>query len=101
MVTLPTLLKLFEKIMYSKIMTHFGPLLNSSQHGFASGKSITTNMAEMITFIMEAYAEKCQVDGLYTDFSKAFDNLIHAILLQKMKDLSFNGKIINTNDLYF
>lgn len=75
-------------------MTHFGPLLNSCQHGFASGKSIITNMAEMMTFIMEAYAEKCQVDGLYTDFSKAFDNLIHAILLQKMKDLSFNGKII-------
>lgn len=92
--TLPSLLKLFERIMSNKIMSQFEPLMNQNQHGFVPGRSINTNLMELITFATESFAEKCQVDVLYTDFSKAFDKVNHALLLKKMKDLSIDDGII-------
>lgn len=92
--TMPSLLKLFEKIMLNKIMSHFGPLLNPSQHGFVTGKSVNTNLMELVTLANESFAEKCQIDVLYTDFSKAFDKVDHALLLNKMFELNFDHGLI-------
>ena len=35
-----------------------------------------------------------QVDVLYLDFSKAFDSVDHAILLQKLQLLGINGSLL-------
>lgn len=91
---LPSLLKLFEKIMYKKILTHFKSRISQCQHGFVPGKSINTNLMELVTFANEAFAQKCQVDVLYTDFTKAFDKVDHAILIKKMNDMNFDSGII-------
>lgn len=92
--TLPSLLKLFERVMSSKIMNHFAPLLNKCQHGFVPGRSINTNLMELVTFANKSFEERSQVDILYTDFSKAFDKIDHSILIRKLMSLNFNPTII-------
>lgn len=36
---------------------------------------------ELMIYANEAFAEKCQIDILYADFSKAFDRVDHVILI--------------------
>ena len=75
-------------------MTQSILVLNDSQHGFVPGKSINTNLMELVLFANEAFENKCQIDVLYTDFSRAFEKLFHSILIRKMIDLGFESGLI-------
>lgn len=75
-------------------MSHLITVINENQHGFVPGKRIETNLLELVLFAYDAFAEKCQVDVLYTDFTKAFDRVDHAILIKKMKKLTFDPGFI-------
>ena len=53
------------------------------QHGFLKKKSTTTNLCNITQYILEGLESKCQVDVIYTDFSKAVDRVSHSILIKK------------------
>lgn len=68
---------LFSKIR-NKLTTH--------QHGFYSGRSCLTNLCCFSTCVCDAFNSKSQVDVIYTDFRKAFDQIDLNILIQKASE---------------
>ncbi|XP_044005467.1 uncharacterized protein LOC122850374 [Aphidius gifuensis] len=72
---LSALSKVFEKCMYSILYSYFKPFVSSQQHGFLPRRSTVTNLAILKEYIISAFECGCQVDVIYTDFSKAFDKV--------------------------
>jgi hypothetical protein len=70
----------FTRYMYEDLK---GPLADC-QHGFVKGRSTVSNLIEYSTFVLKSIEDGCQVDSIYTDFSKAFDKVRHRLLLDKM-----------------
>jgi len=55
----------------------------------------STNLCNIAQCIAENLDNKCQVDVIYTDFTKAFDKVSHSILLSKLKnEFGFHGNLV-------
>jgi hypothetical protein len=51
------------------------------QQGFVKVRSTVSNLFEYSSFVLKSIADGCQVDSIYTDFSKAFDKVIKCRLM--------------------
>ena len=91
--TLCTISKVFEKIMYSRLLNYLDhyKILFSYQFGFR--KSHSTYMAFMVLIdkLTRALDEGKFVVGILLDFSKAFDTVDHDILLTKLSHYGIRG----------
>ena len=67
--------------------------LNSTQHGFRSGRSCLSALLSVSDDIMHMLEDGGSVDMVYLDFSKAFDKVDHGILLHKLKALGITGHL--------
>ena len=67
--------------------------MNPKQHGFRSGRSCLSQLLEHHNKIIEELEKSNNVDVIYIDFSKAFDNFDHCILQNRLKKIGINGKI--------
>ena len=87
--------KAFEKIIKQEIVFHLSAhgFLNSTQHGFTSGKSTLTNLIEYYESILLLLEHYQYVDAIYLDYSKAFDKCDHDIMLHKLDNLGIRGKL--------
>lgn len=83
--------KILEKIMYTFIQNKVQDLLCSQQHGFTVKKSTLSNLAEYVNFLSMNLANGGQIDAIYTDFAKAFDKVIHEIILKKLDQYPLNN----------
>nr|CAH7747916.1 unnamed protein product [Callosobruchus chinensis] len=72
--------KLFEMIIY--------------EHGFMSKRSVTTNLCSFLNYLSTAVDQQLQVDIIFMDFSKAFDQINHSLLLQKMNKFGFSNNLV-------
>lgn len=86
-----TISKVFERIIFNRLYEHIRDQISRSQHGFVSGRSTLTNLLEYLNFIIESMANGGQTDTIFTDFSKAFDQVSHNLLLQDLQNFSVNG----------
>jgi hypothetical protein len=59
-------------------------LISVNQHGIMKNRSTVTNLLEHAFFVLNSIEEGCQVDSVFTDFSKAFDRVRHQLLLEEM-----------------
>ena len=84
------LAKIFESILYSKIVTLVHNKISDCQHGFVSDRSTVTNLSVFSGFAFEAIKNKNQLDVIYTDCAKAFDKVNHEILLTKLVHMGFS-----------
>ena len=81
--------KLFE-LLVSRGMSHFiKSILSPFQHGFMKGRSTTSNLLEFVCHVHNGFINKQQTDAIYTDFSKAFDTVVHKLLLYKLDTMGF------------
>ena len=86
--------KCFEILLHEVIVFQVKNKISCYQHGFVKGRSTTSNLFCITQFIAEALDEKCHVDVIYTDFSKAFDRLDHSILLNQLNIAGLSKKLL-------
>ena len=70
------------------------------QHAFVHGRSTTTNLLDFVSYCFEQFNCRAQVDCVFTDFSKAFDKLSHAMLLKKLLRIGFGINFISWIESY-
>ena len=87
--------KIFETIVYKHIYSGVKMYISPLQHGFIDRRSTITNLVCFTQFTAEAIDERKQVDAVYLDFQKAFDQIDHYILLHKLKAFGFTDSLIN------
>lgn len=76
--------KLSECIVSNVLYSHVVIKFVHQKHGFIKGRSTVTNLCEFTHFVSSALDNPLQVDVIYTDSSKAFDQVDHFILLKEL-----------------
>lgn len=90
---IPTISKIFEKIMHNYLHEQIQNLIATEQHGFVKGKSTITNLAEYVNFLATNMPGGAQIDAIYTDLAKAFDKINHRVLINKLNNFPINNCI--------
>lgn len=90
---LPLFSKIFEKIMYARLMSFINKhnLLYNLQFGFRKGYNTNLALITLIDKLSEALDNGNHVVGVFLDFSKAFDTVNHNILLKKLNTYGIRG----------
>lgn len=91
---LQTIAKFFEHLVNTKLLLLVHDKICSNQHGFLKHRSTATNLSEFVHYTHKGLQSGFQVDVLYTDYSKAFDRLIHEILCRKLHDFGLPPNMI-------
>ena len=78
--------KLLETGIKTNLLNHLlRNVISSSQHGFLSRKSTTTQLLECFSDWNIALNGRNQIDIIYLDCAKAFDSVVHSKLLAKLQ----------------
>ena len=75
--------KYLERFIHVAVYSHFVPFLCDWQHGFTEGRSCTTQLTLIYHQWAKALDKGHQIDLIFLDFAKAFQQVPHNILLQK------------------
>lgn len=72
-----------ERLMKDQFMCHLKKIIHPSQHGFMSSRSTLTNLTEFVQHASEVVDDTGQLDVVYFDVRKAFDQVPHELFLRK------------------
>jgi hypothetical protein len=100
---LPTIAKLFEKIIHRQILIYFNlnNLYPKSQHGFRTGFSRATAFHDLISAFKLSNQKKQINLALFVDFRKAFDYVYSDLLLLKLRFYGFGSESLKLIQNYF
>ena len=89
----PFLGKLFEKIMYARLIEHINSnnILSAHQFGFRKHMSTFDAIMQLTEFIYESLDDKKSCLNVLIDYSRAFDTVNHSILLKKLNKYGVRG----------
>ena len=90
---LPVFSKIFEKIMYNRIIEFVDnrEILHDSQFGFRKKRSTTAALIVLVDKILSGLNNGEITLGIFLDFSKAFDTINHKILQNKLSHYGIRG----------
>ena len=99
---LPTLGKLFEQLVASKINTwaEENHILNPEQSGFRSKRSTTDHLFSFVQDFQQAKNKKNKMHAVFIDFEKAFDKINHVYLIKKLFDLKMPEDLLNITNSF-
>ena len=87
---LPIFSKVYERCMYDQMYEYFNKILSKQQCGFRQGFS-TQHCLHAMNEKWQKYLDKDGVNGaLLTDLPKAFDCLLHDLLIAKLAVYGFD-----------
>ena len=69
--------KIFEQIIYDKIIDFISPKLSLSQFGFLRGKSTSQQLLSLLDIIHDNLDIHVSTDVIYLNIRKAFDSVPH------------------------
>lgn len=90
---LPTISKVFEKIIFKRLYSFFEKysILSENQFGFRPKHSTIDAIIQFTNQIQEGFKNKETSIGLFCDLSKAFDTIDHNILINKLHHYGIRG----------
>ena len=90
-------IKTFERVIRNKIVDHLerNQIICKHQHGFRKGRSCLTQLIKHIDIILRNFLSGNDTDSIYLDFSKAFDKVVHHILINKLHSYGIRGKLLS------
>ena len=93
---LPSVSKVFERIMYNRLVAYANEykILFSYQFGFRKLHSTYMALMTLIDELTKCLDNDEYVIGIFLNFSKAFDTVDHAILLQKLSACGVRGNAL-------
>ena len=93
---LPLFSKLFEKIMYDRLIAFLDKwsILYQYQFGLRNNHSTYMALIFLMDKIISALNDGDYVLGLFLDFSKAFDTINHKILFDKLEFYGIRGNAL-------
>lgn len=86
--------KLLDSLVSDQLKWMCRNLINVNQHGFSAGRSTVTNLLTYQNKLTRALEDFKQVDSIYTDFSKAFDQVDHLTFLHRLYSLGFDTAFV-------
>lgn len=88
---LSSLDKLFEKVLYSRIMdfAENNNIINSKQFGFRKEHSTVHQIKRVVNIIENNKALRLSTGAVLLDVEKAFDSIWHDGMIYKLSDLNF------------
>ena len=94
--------KVMERWIKAQLMIHVDQtaLLTDRQHGFVKNLSCSTNLLLAREAWVECWDNKEHTDVVFVDFSKAFDRVNHAILLNLLLEYGFPAHLIHWVDSF-
>ena len=90
--------KVMEKLVSSRLMNYVNEngILSDNQFGFRSGRNCEQMLSKFFHLLSKSLDDrKCWlVDGIFLDFSSAFDKVDHNLLLGKLHSMGIRGQLL-------
>ena len=99
---LPTLSKVFEKLLAKSVMAEFKIAAGSEQHGGFLGRS-TATASILIHDHVTRFLDSQDVSAVYViayDISKAFDKIRHSIIVRRLTECGFPSQFVSLMKSY-
>ena len=90
------IVKIYERILRKTMVDHLerNNLLCQNQYGFRKGKSCLTQLLHHLDDVINSLLSGKDVDAIYLNYAKAFDNVDHRLLLMKLRHYGFSEKMV-------
>nr|pir hypothetical protein C49A1.8 - Caenorhabditis elegans [Caenorhabditis elegans] len=83
--------RVMEKVICSRIRIDYRHLISPHQHGFLDYRSCTTSLTRSTSLYHEILKQHNSLDVLFFDFSKAFDQVSHIKLIEKLEHIGIHS----------
>ena len=87
--------KVYERIIFNQISTHFEPYFSSFLTGFCKNHSTQHSLLKMLELWKETLEKRKSVGAIFMDLSKAFDTLNHDLSIAKLEACGFSENSLN------